>query len=516
MSKSFYVRLQLVIGKQTEIDPDNAKGIFSPSFLNRYTYKVHITPKHGTHISNGIKTFTGKFENFRSAEHTFNTNGATLDTLSEVNGKFNVLWEILFDGKKHYSLAGELFAYSHLSHAAIPKWTQYSINFTTSGTSCNIKDTNVVTQTISSGVAWYLVKQEETFGALMNRAFKKPSQIDWDVMKDVNAHLDNPTSLTILKPGQVVIFSKTKGSQNTKLQKMKSDAKEAQAAWVKANADGKIDQAEMQLLDLIMQGHKVIPIAPHEISGLSQAKAVSLVDSGKPWIDGMIGFAGANFEQSSKAHASIREVAQNIPYTTEKGTYKRVVKEVGSTHTKSYRLFNDSSFARKLIQWDTGIKAGKARDYIHFEVQARSTQLNGGISSVTQNLNNVGKYTRYLKRAGYVGIAIDAGMTTVKAHDAYSHGDIKGGNIEVGKGVGSIGGGLAGGAILGYLVFGIATGGVGLVVVGVAAAVGGYYAGKAGEWAGQEAAEMHNDGLRNYYENQTKPSFEEAKTWMKK
>lgn len=498
MSKSFYVRLQLVIGKKTEIDPDNAKGIFSPVFLNRYSYKVHITPKIGTHISHGTKVFSGKFENFRSAEHTFQTNGETLDSASEVNSKFDVSWEIFFDDIK-YTCKGELFEYTHLSHVAIPKWTQYSINFTTNATSCNIKGINTVTQTITSGVAWYLVKKEETFADLIERAFKKPSQIDWDVMKEVNSHLGDATTSMILKPGQVVVFSKTKGSQNTKLQKMKSDAKEAQDAWVKAYADGKIDQTEMLLLDLMMQGHKIIPIAPNEISGLYQAKTANVVDSGKPWIDGMIGFAGANFDQAGKAHSTIRDVTENIPYTTEKGTYKRAIREVGSIHTKSYRLLNDSSFARKLIQWDSGIKAGKARDYIHMGVQARSVQFNGGISSVAQNLDDVGKYTRYLKRAGYVGIAIDAGMTTVKAHDAYSHGDVKGGNIEVGKGLGSIGGGLAGGAAVAVgaeylliLAIGVGTGGLGLVVIGVAAAVGGYYAGKGGEKLGEYIADGAN------------------------
>lgn len=496
MAHTFYVRLQLAINKQTTIPEGKPTGIFAPAFLDKYSYTVHIKPKFKGNVSLKEKKFSGKFKNLQSDEHTFITEGVALDTAQEANTNYTVIWDILFEGKKHYSTIGQLF---ENSKSLSDKWTKFSINFTSASSSYNIKGENVTTQVITAGVAWYLIKEEETFGALMNRAFKKPSQIDWDVMKDVNAHLDSVTSLTILKPGQIVIFSKTKGSKNIKLQKMKADAKEAQAAWVKANEDGKIDQTEMVLLDLIMKGHKVVPIASHEISGLGTAKSISLVDSGKPWIDGMIGFTAANFEQTSKSHQALANTAQNIPYTTEKGTMKRAITIAGSTQTKQYKLFNDSALARKLIHWDTGIKAGKSRDYIRHEVQARSAKLNGGISTVAQNLDDVGKYTRYLKRAGYVGIAIDAGMTTVKAHDAYTHGDTKGGNIEVGKGVGSIGGGVAGGAAVAVsaqyllvLAVGVGTGGIGLVVIGVAAAVGGYYAGKHGESKGEDIAKYIN------------------------
>lgn len=104
-----------------------------------------------------------------------------------------------------------------------------------------------------------------------------------------------------------------------------------------------------------------------------------------------------------------------------------------------------------------------------------------------------------LKGVGYVGIAIDATSAGVKAYDAYDKGDIKGGNVEVGKGLGSVGGGVLGGmavaGVVGYLVLGVVTGGVGLVVVGVAAAVAGYGAGKMGEAAGEWGANKINEGF---------------------
>ena len=112
------------------------------------------------------------------------------------------------------------------------------------------------------------------------------------------------------------------------------------------------------------------------------------------------------------------------------------------TNPKAFRMINDSKFSRKLIQWDTGIQANRARDYIRAEVQLRSANTNGGIDSATENLKKIGKYTKHLKRAGYVGIAIDAGTAGYKASDAYEKRDVKGGNIEVGKGVGTIAGGV--------------------------------------------------------------------------
>lgn len=160
-------------------------------------------------------------------------------------------------------------------------------------------------------------------------------------------------------------------------------------------------------------------------------------------------------------------------------------------------MLNDSKIARKLVYWDTGIKANRARDYISAQVQLRSADLNGGIDTAAENLKKVGKISEWLKRAGWVGVVIEGGTTYLKASDAYSKGDTKGGNIEVGKGTGSIVGGLAGGAlagaVVGYLVFGVVTGGVGLVVVGVAAAAAGYGSGKVGEAVGERGAKKFNE-----------------------
>lgn len=499
MSKTFYARLQLLLDGKSTI-PDDPKGIFSPAFLQRYTYKLKIAPKPGLQIKNGAKSFAGGFDKLRSADHEFKTEGVSLDTLAEVNAKFDITWEIYFDGKLNHSVVGKLFDQSRV---ASNEWFRFDIRFTKSNTKWNTTgQTNVVTHAVSSGVGWYLVKKEEAFGDLMKRAFIKPSQINWDVMKEVNAHLGSLSTVTLLRPGQVVIISRTKSSSNPKLQSMKAAAVKAQAAWTKANADGKIDTAEMTLIDLLIKGHKLVPIGADEIEGVSSqtlAGGLNITDDYKPYVDGMIGLTAANFDQVDKAQEALSKVAKDINYTTEKGTIKRATRAAAQQHPKPFRLLNDSSYARKLIYWDTGIQAGRARDYIRAEVQLRSATVNGGIDSVADNLEKVGKVSKVLKGVGYVGIAIDATTAGVKAYDAYDKGDIKGGNVEVGKGLGSVGGGVLGGmavaGVVGYLVLGVVTGGVGLVVVGVAAAAAGYGAGKMGEAAGEWGANKINEGF---------------------
>ena len=495
MSKTFYARLQLMLDGKSTIPPD-PKGIYAPAFVKRYTYKLKITPKAGEKIKNGEKLFTGGFTKLRSADHAFITDGQSLDTLAEVNAKFTVTWEIYFDGKLNYSILGKLFAKTYM---ASKENFSFDIRFTKSNTQWKTGDkSHLVTQAVSSGVGWYLIKREEAFGDLMLRAFKNPTRINWDVMKELNAHLGSLSTVTILKPGQVVIVSQTKSGGNDKLPQMKAAAVKAQAAWKAASADGKIDTTEMALIDLLIKGHKFIPIDAEDLGDIDDnpfvAKGINISDDYKPYVDGTLGFAAANFGQVDKSRLALANAAHQVPYTTQKGTVKRANKLAAQTNPKAFRMINDSKFARKLIQWDTGIQANRARDYIRAEVQLRSANTNGGIDTAAESLKKIGKYSKYLKRAGYVGIAIDAGTATYKAYDAYEKGDVKGGNIEVGKGIGTIAGGVGAGMVV-VMVFGVATGGVGLVAIGIFAAVAGYGGGKAGEILGRKVAETINSDM---------------------
>ena len=78
-------------------------------------------------------------------------------------------------------------------------------------------------------------------------------------------------------------------------------------------------------------------------------------------------------------------------------------------------------------------------------------------------------------------MTIETGISAKKMYDAYEKGDTKKVIEEGGQLGGSLIGGAAGGAAAGVVlaVFGVATGGVGLVIVGLFAAGGAYYGGEA-------------------------------------
>jgi hypothetical protein len=500
---TFFARLQLAIDGKTSPPPINAEGVFSPAFLARYSYKLHIKRKDGVTVAAGGKTFSGKFngDNLRSQEHAFKTSGAALDTLVDAGSNFKVVWEIFFDGQLHHSVDGQLFEESRLQSN---EWSRFNIKFSHANTKWSTGEPNVATVTISAGVGWYLIKKQETFGDFVQRAFSKATQINWDAMKDVNAHLGSVKTTTLLKPGQVVIVSKTKTHSNPKLQAMKAAAVQAQAAWVNANVDGKIDSAEMVLLDLLMQGHELVAIPAGAIVGPLPdylAQAVAVTDDQKKYIDatmGLVGVKKAMLGEAGKARQALAKSAQTVAYTTEKGTTKRATRAAAQANPKQFALLNDSSLARKLVQWDTGIQAGRARDYIRHDIQLRSATINGGVAQVAVNLSKLKQVGTYVKGAGYVGIALEALASGAKAHDAYGRGDVKGGNVELGKGVGSIVGGSGAGAIAGsavmplLLLIGIGTGGVGLVVIGVVAAGVGYAGAQLGSDLGEGIANKVN------------------------
>lgn len=496
MSKKFIARLQLLLDGRDSIPP-NPTGIYSPEFVKRYTYKLHLTPKAGA-SSMPPRHFQGPFTKLRSHEHGVILSEAQALTAEQANALYGVTWEIYFDGKLNHSFAGKLFDPGALQ---THEWTRFNIKFTKAQTKPLAGTPHLVTQAISWGVGWYLVKKQEAFGDLMARAFKKPTQQDWDAMRSVNAHLGNLTSLTLLKPGQVVVFSRTKNHSNPKLQAMMTAAQKAQATWESVTADGHLAAEELVLIDLLMQGHKLVPISADEVEGLTsehKARALGLTDDYKPYTDAMIGLAAANFDSATEAHRTIAMAAHNVPYTTPKGTAKRAVREAAQSHPKQFRLLNDSAYARKLIYWDTGIKANRARDYINAQVQLRSART---VDDLSLRLAQAGKFSRLLRTAGYVGVVIDAGVAGIKAHDSYSKGDVRNGNIEAGKGVGSILFGVGGGAVAGaatttaLVAIGIGTGGIGLVVIGIVAATASYYAGKVGEKIGESTADAYNDSF---------------------
>ena len=146
-----------------------------------------------------------------------------------------------------------------------------------------------------------------------------------------------------------------------------------------------------------------------------------------------------------------------------------------------------STLAQKLMAWDTGIQGDSVRSYISQEARVRHADFQKGITHYAESLDEVAKYSKWLKRGGYVGMAIETGISAKKMYDAYEKGDTKKVIEEGGQLVGSLGGGALGGATasaaagVAVAVFGIGTGGIGLVVIGLFVAGSAYAGGEGGK-----------------------------------
>ena len=347
-------------------------------------------------------------------------------------------------------------------------------------------------QQISSGTGWYLVKQSEPFGDLMKRIFINPSAIDWELMRENNKHLGNVQMMTLLRPGQIVILALERN--NPKRNSIMADALKAQKSWQQAQAICTIDPGHLMLVDLLLQCGKLKPIDEKSLMDSS----IGYIEAGKPFVDGSLEFKKSLFEQVRKAHAKVMQAAEPelAKVTTVGGMTKRGASAAGQNASRAYKLMDGSTLAQKLMAWDTGIQGDSVRSYINQEARVRHADFQKGITHYAESLDEVAKYGKWLKRGGYVGMAIETGISAKKMYDAYEKGDTKKVIEEGGQLVGSLGGGAIGGWTGGAIgaglvtgvsiVFGVATGGVGLVVVGLFAAGGAYAAGEGGKWVAKE------------------------------
>ena len=237
------------------------------------------------------------------------------------------------------------------------------------------------------------------------------------------------------------------------------------------------------LVDLLLQGGKLKPIDEKSLMDSS----IGYIEAGKPFVDGSLEFKKSLFEQVRKAHSKVLQAAEPelAKVTTVGGMTKRGASAAGQNASRAYKLMDGSTLAQKLMAWDTGIQGNSVRSYISQEARVRHADFQKGISRYAQGLDEVAKYSKWLKRGGYVGMTIETGISAKKMYDAYEKGDTKKVIEEGGQLVGSLGGGALGGATASatagavLAVFGVATGGVGLVIVGLFAAGGAYYGGEA-------------------------------------
>ena len=415
-------------------------------------------------------------------------------SIAQMNDSFKITWILSFNGKERYRVRGHFFDHS-IESGRSPRdgggealFDTYSINFTSAVTTFKEEKARLRSQQISGGTGWYLVKQPETFGDLMKRIFITPSKIDWDIMRENNAHLGNVQMMTLLQVGQVVIVALERN--NRKAIRMKAEAQKAQAAWRNAQMFGSVEPAHLMIVDLLLNGHKLHTVEPKTLT----ESVFGYIDAGKPFVDGSIEFKKSLYEQANKAYEKVKDAAKPelSKVTTIEGMTKRGASAAGQNASRAYKLMDGSTLAQKLLAWDTGVQGDSVRSYIRQEARVRHADFQKGIANYAERLEEVSKYSKWLKRGGWVSMGIDGVTALYKSGDALADGNNKKAVEEIGQGAGAIGGGIAGGkvgALVGtgvVLVLGIGTGGVGLVVVGLFAAGGAYYGGELGKAKAKE------------------------------
>ena len=259
---------------------------------------------------------------------------------------------------------------------------------------------------------------------------------------------------------------------------MMADALKAQQSWKQAQMFGSVSSGELMLVDLLMQGGKLKPIEQKSLLD----SAIGYIDAGKPFVDGSLEFKKSLFEQSRKAYDKVIKAAEPelSKVTTVGGMTKRGASAAAENASRAYKLIDGSTLAQKLIAWDTGIQGDSVRSFIREEARVRHAEFQKGIARFAQNLDEVAKYSTWLKRGGYVGMVVETGVSAKKMYDAYEKGDTKKVIEEGGQLLGSLGGGALGGWAAGtaVLILGVGTGGVGLVVAGLFVAGSAYASGE--------------------------------------
>ena len=331
----------------------------------------------------------------------------------------------------------------------------------------------------------------------MKRIFITPNKIDWDIMRENNAHLGNVQMMTLLQVGQVVVVALERNS--AKVKQMLLDAKSAASAWQKTLT---LEATETFLLDLFMAGGKLVTDGIQDVYSKGINPSFDnyfdiTTDYLKPIKDAYGTLNDTKLKINMRAYEVIirQAEAELSNVTTTNGMYKRARSAVYSAESKlvqkSIKLFDGSKVGKALFTKETGLLSDSAKTIIKEEAQVRSAS---NLKNVDSGLGKISKARQALRGAAVIGVVVDAGIAGYKAYDKYQKGDIHGAKVEAARGAAGSVVGLAAGGAATYglmLVFGVATGGVGLVLMGAVVA-GASFAG--GKWAENKVNDIWNGG----------------------
>lgn len=347
-------------------------------------------------------------------------------------------------------------------------------------------------------VAWVIIEKQETVQSFLTRIYERPYRKDVEevIFRENNSHLTGSPVLT-LQAGDFVILSNTANSSNKELIKLKKEAKLAKVEFDKVEKEFGFDSERFArnidfLHDVILNSEYVALTEKHK-SSQEPSNSVNYAAVAAGTSQGIVTFNEISNKKVTEAYVKIVEAMDYEKTNKTKLANPKNFKLFKRKYTKLFKNF-DNSFSQSYFKYNFGIQTGKLRQQIKKNVHARPSSYKGGIKAYAKNFRNMGKVDKFTKVGGNLLIAASVGDATMNVKDAYNTGDsdhtqktiIK----ETLKLEGSLGGaGLAsGGVMLAATAFGLGTGGLGFIVVGVVAAgaglVGGHYGGIAGQSAG--------------------------------
>ncbi len=347
-------------------------------------------------------------------------------------------------------------------------------------------------------VAWYLIKKSEPVFAWTQRIFKKPlSRSEWDILKTNNAHLPNLVSMGVLQPGQVIILSNTKTAKE--LPEYKKYAQQAQKTLTEMQKDRDFDaeffaQNYEFFYDAITNKNAKIvnkDILENDDHLTIKFKEKESFLEQKIAVDATVTLLEGNAHRIYTAHG---QLAEKLAEERAKGSTYGNPKNFNLFKKKYSHLYTQiqSESTQKFLRYDQSIKTDNMRRILSQSAPSRDKNYKGGIKEYSKKMVEIGKFSKQLKLVGYLAIASDVLKAGFEIAEANPEDRAKTTVVETAK----IAGGFGAGVVVSAIVVGVATGGAGLVVLGVVA-VSGAFASKAfGDMSGAVAGNIYDIAVK--------------------
>lgn len=461
--------------------------------IHKFRYDLVIQYKSGEATyqrTTGTKTK-------RYIDQKFNNQGKTIERQLPKGDIQKINYHIKVNGQ----LVKNISAKPNKSKGLFRK---YELKTTIAGTKI---DPNTIKKVLvdTTEVAWYLVKKQETVESFLKRIYRyRPTQKEENIFRANNSHLTGTPVLTLL-PGDIVVLSNTSNSNNKELTKMKRDAKAAKVEFEKAKKEFKFDAESFAYNADTLQG--MLMQADYVALTKDPIKSLDKPSGGIDYGTLAAGLAGTSqgivtfYENSNElVQKNYANIYKAMEYEKSKGSKLANPKNYKLFRKKYEKLFKnyDHAFSQEFFKYETGIQTNKLRKQINKNIFARPHNYKGGIPAYTENLRNMGKISRFTYLGGNVLIGMSFAGAVINIKEASDTGDLnhmtKTTVTETLKLGGTVYGGyygaMAGTAIL-AVAFGVTTGGLGFVVLGAGAVIGG----AVGSFAGAEAGNLLADEI---------------------